>query len=298
MLKVLPNASQKEIKNAYRKLAFKYHPDRNKSPSASEMMKKINEAYEVLSDIEKRKQYDALSAEDTINYGNTVTGGYKKYTNDNIDGEGEGEKDDWLIDFLKKAYKLITNSSTEIERKKVDMKWQMLFSLIPILNLWASYRVGRTFMLLAVMTPIIVGSTIFMSLFYSYIPYSEYVWLSLNGISLLVLISKWSSEWNRHFDEFGYGGTIDQVDMKWQMLCSIIPFLNISAFARIEAFSKSIALAIPLYIMAGIVHTFISSSMSHSSDNRSLLLSLLLTSPIFMYCMWKWGRQWNDKNKL
>ncbi|VFJ12668.1 DnaJ domain-containing protein [Candidatus Nitrosocosmicus franklandus] len=55
----VPNdASTREITSAYRKLALKYHPDRNKSPHANEMMLRINTAYGILSDPLKREQYD------------------------------------------------------------------------------------------------------------------------------------------------------------------------------------------------------------------------------------------------
>jgi len=59
LLGVSRQASQEEIKKAYRKLAMKYHPDRNPGDKqAEEKFKEISEAYEVLSDEQKRKQYD------------------------------------------------------------------------------------------------------------------------------------------------------------------------------------------------------------------------------------------------
>lgn len=70
------SASQDDIKKAFRGLAFKYHPDRNKSPDAEERFKEFSEAYAVLSDPEKKQQYDMFghagirgrySAEDIFN---------------------------------------------------------------------------------------------------------------------------------------------------------------------------------------------------------------------------------------
>lgn len=57
------NASESDIKKAYKKLALKWHPDRNKSKEASDKFKTIGKAYEVLSDPEKRKIYDKYGEE-------------------------------------------------------------------------------------------------------------------------------------------------------------------------------------------------------------------------------------------
>jgi curved DNA-binding protein len=63
MLGVKKTASETEIKKAYRKLAMKYHPDHSKGDKrAEETFKKISEAYAVLSDKEKRKQYDTFGS--------------------------------------------------------------------------------------------------------------------------------------------------------------------------------------------------------------------------------------------
>lgn len=63
VLGVKRDATQEEIKRAFRKLAFKYHPDRNKMPDAEKKFKEVSEAYAILSDPEKRKRYDMLGFE-------------------------------------------------------------------------------------------------------------------------------------------------------------------------------------------------------------------------------------------
>ncbi len=60
VLGVQKGSSKDQIKDSYRKLALQYHPDRNKDPGAEEKFKEISEAYAVLSDDQKRAQYDQL----------------------------------------------------------------------------------------------------------------------------------------------------------------------------------------------------------------------------------------------
>ena len=62
-LGVSKTASDEEIKSAYRNLARQFHPDVNKEPGAEDKFKEVNEAYQVLSDAEKRKKYDQFGSE-------------------------------------------------------------------------------------------------------------------------------------------------------------------------------------------------------------------------------------------
>ena len=65
ILNVNRNASKEEVKKAYRQLAMKYHPDKNKgNKDAEEKFKQVSEAYAVLGNDKKRKQYDTYGAED------------------------------------------------------------------------------------------------------------------------------------------------------------------------------------------------------------------------------------------
>lgn len=79
ILGVGKTASQAEIKKAYRKLAVKYHPDKNQdNPASEEKFKEISEAYEVLGDEDSRQKYDQLGSN------------WNQYQNMNSGGQGRG----------------------------------------------------------------------------------------------------------------------------------------------------------------------------------------------------------------
>ncbi len=92
-------ASEAEIKSAYRKLARKFHPDVNKTPDAEKKFKDLNEAYEVLSDKTKRQRYDSLGANwqggsdftpppgyENFNFGQGAQGGAQSFNFDDLGG--------------------------------------------------------------------------------------------------------------------------------------------------------------------------------------------------------------------
>ena len=88
-LEITENASESEIKKAYRKLARQYHPDVNKDPSAEEKFKEINSAYEILSDKQKKQQYDM--------HGDSMFGGQNFHDfSRNHGGAGGGGMEDIL----------------------------------------------------------------------------------------------------------------------------------------------------------------------------------------------------------
>ena len=74
VLGVQKGATKEQIKDAYRKLALQFHPDRNKAPEAEARFKEISEAYAVLSDDEKRREYDAYGRE----------GVYQRYSQEDL----------------------------------------------------------------------------------------------------------------------------------------------------------------------------------------------------------------------
>lgn len=101
VLEVPKNASQDEIKKAYRKLALKWHPDRVEEPKkkeAEEKFKEISEAYAVLSDPEKRKQYDQFG-HSAFQYAGAGGTGFSDFA-DIFEGFGFGGFADIFDDFF------------------------------------------------------------------------------------------------------------------------------------------------------------------------------------------------------
>src|SRR3954468_8704705 len=98
VLGVPRDASEDDIRSAYRKLARKYHPDVNKEPDAEDRFKQISEAYEVLRDPEKRERYNRLGA--NWRAGQDVSGadGFEGF-DFNGGGRGGGGFRDVRVDF-------------------------------------------------------------------------------------------------------------------------------------------------------------------------------------------------------
>ena len=87
-------ASDEEIKRAYRKMAKKYHPDINKEPGAEEKFKEVNEAYEVLSDPQKKAAYDQFG------HAGMEGGGFGGFGQGGADFSGFGGFDDIFGSFF------------------------------------------------------------------------------------------------------------------------------------------------------------------------------------------------------
>lgn len=79
VLGVKKEATDSEIKKAYKKLALQLHPDKNKAPGAAEAFKAVGNAVAILTDAEKRKQYDLYGSQEPQTYTRRHTHGYSEY---------------------------------------------------------------------------------------------------------------------------------------------------------------------------------------------------------------------------
>ena len=134
ILGVSKNSSQKEIKEAYRKLAKIYHPDYNDSFDAIQIMQLINEAYDVLSDIKKRKQYDSKLE---INNNDA----YQTYTKSRDESENDFEK--WLKDYLNIRRSLDDLYSQYIDVQKVILNFKLSYMPPSIFDIKRAERLKK-----------------------------------------------------------------------------------------------------------------------------------------------------------
>ena len=149
ILGVSRNATTDEIKKAYRNLAFEYHPDRNAGDkNAEEKFKKINEAYSVLGDEAKRKEYDFMGNQNYYNpnYSNQNNYGNQQRQYGNYDPFEE------FFNFgnnTQNRYTYTYTTRKTKERTRSEVKGQLLFALLQILLSAFLFRFfGRYFLLL------------------------------------------------------------------------------------------------------------------------------------------------------
>lgn len=97
VLGVQKNATDEEIKKAYRKLAFAYHPDRNPDDKVAEAkFKEVNDAYQILSDPSKRRNYDLYGSGEQSPFGSTRNSAYSSgYSNSSYQGNPFNDDTFW-----------------------------------------------------------------------------------------------------------------------------------------------------------------------------------------------------------
>jgi curved DNA-binding protein CbpA len=305
ILGVSTNSTEAQIKKAYRDLALKYHPDRNKSLWATEMMKKINEAYDVLSDKQKRFDYDHRNDSVAVGYSfNDIYETYSKYSDYVKEKKNSNNKShsSYYYNNKNNGYYNFSNQDkqNDYSNNKVSVWWQMLLSLIPLINFVVFFRIQRLEMATSSLLPILVGISILLTIMpeYPFFPlrYEDRfnLFLLLFGGALVFFARRWSVKWNDQIKK-GQKPSGDNIDKKvnliTQLLLSVIPFVNLAAFARIYHFQRSLIIGIPNYILMA----FVALGITYANNNPSLFYPayLILTTPVFIVFMYRCTIRYN-----
>lgn len=313
ILGISTNSTNAQIKKAYRNLALKYHPDRNNSPRSAEMMRKINEAYGVLSDKQKRFDYDhnkdaeGYLIEDTYKTYSKYSTGWKYNVKDKENSNSNNKSYSYYYNYNyndnndNNAYYNFNNQSKQKEHigNTVSVWWQMLFSLIPLINLWTFFRIQRLEMAIVSIMPILIGILVLLTVMpgYSFFPlrfedrFNLFI-LLFGGVHVF-FARRWSMKWNEQIKK-GLMPTGDNIDKKvkliTQLMLSIIPFVNFAAFARIYYFQRSLAIGIPNYILM----IFVTLAITYN-NNPTLFYPVYwaLTSTVSLIFMYRWTTRYN-----
>jgi curved DNA-binding protein len=140
ILGITKSASTEEVKKAYRKLAIKYHPDKNQgNKKAEEQFKEVNEANEVLSNTEKRKKYDELGenwkqyenqgSQGKQGYGRSAGGG-QRYSSPGAERFGEDENfSDFFDSIFGRGFSAASDQESRRSNKGSDYQAEVELSL-------------------------------------------------------------------------------------------------------------------------------------------------------------------------
>jgi curved DNA-binding protein CbpA len=296
ILRVPESATDDQIKSAYRDMAMKYHPDKNKSPLADDMMKKINEAYETLSDKQKRQEYD-----NGKNIGdNFRSTHYNVHNERSSNNTNRSTKKTYNYNYKHNFDYEYKKNTYDYSKNKVSIWWQMFYAIIPFVNLLAFYRIQRLVMAITSAFPLFVGIIVLLTLLpnFSYFPFRLEdrfnLFLILFNSVLVFFIRRWSKQWNDQIDrgESPRGDKIDKkVNLIWQLVFSTIPFINFSAFARIHHFGKSVVIGIITYIGMAVISSLI---VSNNSTISFYSAYFGLSSSVFLFFMFRWTNRYNS----